>query len=168
VTGKNLQNKKIYEISIDTFSHWWRKHLRTIELNFKYAPYFEYYFDDFRTLFENLPSRLSDFLFRIWEWHRKTLFSEKALFRSSAIGIQDEHTLIQWMHHQGLNAFLIMKEEQPYYRSTFAEAFPLEMIELPSITTTLPFSIQPETPFLLILFYQGPQALQIFNHLATR
>jgi len=45
VKSKGHFNKKVGEIKIDNTINWRKKHLKSIELNYKSAPYFNYYID---------------------------------------------------------------------------------------------------------------------------
>lgn len=69
--GRGLQ--KIKDVRIDTNQNWRQKHWTTIELNYKYAPYFEYYADYFQQIYEKEWEFLVDINIELIEFVREQL-----------------------------------------------------------------------------------------------
>lgn len=69
--GKGLQ--KINEVRIDTDQNWEQKHWSTLELSYKYAPYFEYYSDYFQQLYRKKWEFLVDLNIELIEFVRTQL-----------------------------------------------------------------------------------------------
>lgn len=69
--GKGIQ--KINEVRIDKDQNWRQKHWSTLELNYKYAPYFEYYADYFEKLYKKEWEFLVDLNLELIELVRKQL-----------------------------------------------------------------------------------------------
>jgi hypothetical protein len=63
----------IREAKIDHTKNWRQKHCKALYLNYKYAPYFEYYADFFEQLYRKEWQKLVDLNISIIEFIRKTL-----------------------------------------------------------------------------------------------
>lgn len=60
VTKKNKYNQLIKNVLIDNSSDWRGKHLRTIEHNYKKAPYYDYYFNEISKIYNKNHEKLID------------------------------------------------------------------------------------------------------------
>lgn len=59
--GKNEGRQKYANVKIDNSSHWQKQHWRTLETAYRTSPYFEFYEDDLKHLFEEPETLLFDF-----------------------------------------------------------------------------------------------------------
>lgn len=59
--GTNEGRQKYTEVKIDNSSHWQKQHWRTLETAYRTSPYFEFYEDDLKHLYEEQENLLFDF-----------------------------------------------------------------------------------------------------------
>lgn len=59
--GTNEGRQKYREVKIDYSSHWQKQHWRTLETAYRTSPYFEFYEDDLKPLYEAREDFLFDF-----------------------------------------------------------------------------------------------------------
>lgn len=69
--GRGLQ--KINEVRIDKDQNWRQKHWNSLQLNYKYAPYFDFYADFFERLYQKNWTFLVDLNIALIEFVRKSL-----------------------------------------------------------------------------------------------
>lgn len=82
--------QKIKEVTIKDELNWRKKHLRTIEMNYKKAPYFDTVFPDFYTLIINSSPYLSDLDRLIIEFICKKFGIHTAFINSSELSIDSQ------------------------------------------------------------------------------
>ncbi len=81
--GRGLQ--KINEVPIDIEQNWRQKHWNSLLLNYKYAPYFEYYADFFEQVYQKEWTFLVDLNIEIIEFVRKALNISNPIYLSSEL-----------------------------------------------------------------------------------
>ncbi len=60
-------------MEIDYSSPWNKIHLKSIQSAYQTSPFYEYYADDFNSLYEEMPERLIDLNHRLLNYILKTL-----------------------------------------------------------------------------------------------
>jgi hypothetical protein len=75
----------IREVKMDPTKNWRQKHWKALQLNYKYAPYYEYYADFFNQLYQKEWQYLIDLNGNIIEFIREALGIRNQLIFSSAL-----------------------------------------------------------------------------------
>ena len=88
VKSKGHFNKKVGEIEINNAINWRKKHLKSIELNYKSAPYFNYYIDFFRDCYKREWTHLSDLNEYMLKWFLNILNIKVKYYKMSEIGFE--------------------------------------------------------------------------------
>jgi len=73
VKARGYRDKKIQEIEIDESQDWEKRHLKSIYINYKKAPFFENYFDFFEDVYKKDWKYLSDLNEYMLKWFLKQL-----------------------------------------------------------------------------------------------
>ena len=73
IVGGRDQKTPMNEIKIAYDSPWKSKHFKAINFNYKRAPYFEYYVDSLKALYDNDYIYLNDFLIATQQWTKQQL-----------------------------------------------------------------------------------------------
>lgn len=151
--GRRLQ--KINEVRIDKDQDWRRKHRNTLQFNYKYAPYFDYYADFFERLYQQEWIFLVDLNIALIEFIRKALNISGPIYLSSELNLHSEKTrrIVEMLKKTGCSKYLsgesgrkyldedLFKEEgveliysdfkHPTYHQQFGEFIPnLSVIDL--------------------------------------
>ena len=84
--------QKIREVKIDTGSNWREKHIKSIELNYSKAPYFDKYFSFFKDSLEKEWLSLSELNTHFIGFFKKTLGIETELVKSSDLDVKTSST----------------------------------------------------------------------------
>ena len=90
VKKKNYLKKKTYEIEINNELPWKRKHLKSLELNYKNTEFFDYYIDDFKNIYETDWKYLSDLNLNILKLLLKILNLKIEIIKLSSLGIKEK------------------------------------------------------------------------------
>ena len=88
VLTKDKQNQLINEAKINSSTDWRRKHLRTIEINYYKAKYFNNYFPYFEKLYASDWGYLVDLDAEIISWIAKALDIKTTILESSVLNIE--------------------------------------------------------------------------------
>ena len=73
IVGGRAQKTPMNEIRIAYDSPWKSQHYKAISVNYKRAPYFEYYADSLKSLYDNDYEHLNDFLLATQHWTKQQL-----------------------------------------------------------------------------------------------
>jgi hypothetical protein len=73
IEGGRDQKTPMNEIRIAYDSPWKSQHFKAIHINYKRAPYFEYYVDSLKALYDKDYSFLNDFLMATQHWTKQQL-----------------------------------------------------------------------------------------------
>ena len=73
IEGGRDQKTPMNEIRIAYDSPWKSQHFKAIHINYKRAPYFEYYVDSLKALYDNEYVYLNDFLIATQHWTKQQL-----------------------------------------------------------------------------------------------
>ncbi|MFQ5584442.1 MAG: hypothetical protein ACE5GL_08420, partial [Calditrichia bacterium] len=130
---------------------------------FKYEPYFEYYFEQLKIIFDNYFACLTDFLWELLQWHCKILLPGKKLYRSSSEGISSMGDLIRWAKDRGVTMLRYYDDEEMYYHKNFKHDFQIERLKKPAIAENAGRGYKPEMAIIVALFHLGPAARQLFR-----
>ncbi|MFC1548570.1 WbqC family protein [Candidatus Omnitrophota bacterium] len=100
--------QEIKSIRIDRRQNWREKHIKSLELNYSRAPYFEEYFDFFRESLEKEWEFLVDLNVHFIEYFKETLGIGAKLVKSSTLEMDSSSTerLVDICKHFGANAYL--------------------------------------------------------------
>ena len=117
VLKKEKDYQKIFKIKIDSSSNWRRKHLRTIYVSYKNAPYFEKYFPEIKTiiLLKNIKKLLTlnlkiiNYIINELEIGKKILIGSKIKLKEKGRNLISEMLL-----KTGCNAYLVEKKYDNY------------------------------------------------------
>ncbi|NOX37872.1 MAG: WbqC family protein [Calditrichaeota bacterium] len=156
VRHPEASNAPLHTIQIDSHQSWPRRHLRALELHYRYAPYFERYFFYLQKHYRFIPVHLTDFLWTLTCWQMQVLFPGKALFRATSEGIRKPDDLIRFMKEQELTHFLCTPEEAGYYSKNYPTVPCNVLPEIDPRAWTPPNALQSHHAFLAIIFYHGP------------
>ena len=88
--GRGLQ--KINEVRIDKDQDWRRRHWNSLQMNYKYAPYFDYYADFFEQLYQKEWTFLVDLNIELIEFVRKSLNIPCPILLSSELDLRSDAT----------------------------------------------------------------------------
>ena len=69
----NLKHQKYKDLRIENDFGWQKNHFKSLEAAYRTSPFFEYFEDDFRPIFENKKEFLMDLNFEIFETINKCL-----------------------------------------------------------------------------------------------
>jgi hypothetical protein len=76
IVGGRDQKTPMNEIRIAYDSPWKSQHFKAISVNYKRAPYFEYYLDSLKDLYDHEHTYLNDFLMATQHWTKQQLKSK--------------------------------------------------------------------------------------------
>jgi hypothetical protein len=100
IQGGRDQKSALKEIRIAYDTPWHDHHFKALVSNYQRAPYFEYYQDQIRALYNLKPIYLVDYLSACHEWTRKQLKGKwETIYMTNQINNMEEHTRIfdQWL-----------------------------------------------------------------------
>lgn len=86
------EGQRIREARIDPRSNWRQKHWKALQVNYAYAPYFEYFDDFFDILYRKKWIFLIDLNMTIIDYLRDTLRIETTLSKTSAVTLTGDLT----------------------------------------------------------------------------
>jgi hypothetical protein len=107
--GKSLKDLLINQVEIDNSQHWREKHLKTLEMNYKKAKFFQEVFSEIERIYYSQSwQNLSDLNISLIKAIVLYLDLSKTFVKSSALGIQAKSTelLIQIVKKLGGNVYL--------------------------------------------------------------
>jgi hypothetical protein len=84
IEGGRDQKTPMNEIKIAYDSPWKSQHFKAINVNYKRAPYFEYYVDSLKALYDNDYTFLNDFLMATQHWTKQQLKAKWSIETSIA------------------------------------------------------------------------------------
>lgn len=101
VKTSGRQFQQIGEVAIDDSQQWARKHLRSIEINYAPAPFFEDYIGPLREIFQKSHSTLLALNLELLEFLKKQFFIKTPLSLSSSIPTRADRDekIIDICHH---------------------------------------------------------------------
>ncbi len=156
VRHPTIPHPALSDILIDHRQPWPRRHLRSLELSYRYAPFFDYYFPHLQTLFHSIPQRLTDFLWELTLWQLRILFPDRPVWRASWVGIQHAQDVVAFLPRQHLQGMVHLPEESGYYGTHFPEnlchTLPVQDLSHRSV----PLTLHPGHASLPLLFFLGP------------
>lgn len=164
VPVRNQSDTLIKDVEIDYSGHWVRKHLSTLELTYKRAPFFDMYFNQFRETLASRVKLLSDLDVSLCRLICDWLGIKTELLRASDLkcsGVKDEK-LIGLTKAVGGTCYLSGPAAKAYIQPDLWGEAGLKMSyikypeypEYPQIST--PF--EPAVSILDLLFMTGPDA----------
>ena len=169
VSSKGLFNQKIRQVKIDANSDFQRKHLKTIEVNYKRARFFEKYFYSLKEILTKKHIYLADLTIELISWFKQILGIEAELISSSSFDIKGKkvESLIKICKKVGCQRYLSPKGSQEYIEKNnlFAENG-IELIHhnyQDPIYTQLHSNFISRLSTLDLLFNEGENSLTIIR-----
>ena len=126
--GKGLQ--KINEVRIDKEQNWRLKHWNSLQLNYKYAPYFEYYADFFEQLYQKEWTYLVDLNIELIEFVRKSLNISCPIILSSELDLRSDDTerIVDMVKMTGCTKYLSGSSGKTYLKEKLFEDAGMELV----------------------------------------
>ena len=118
IVGGRDQKTPMNEVLIAYDSPWKSQHFKAINVNYKRAPYFEYYVDSLKALFDNEYVYLNEFLIATQYWTKQQLKSKWLI--DTSIEQPTIHIENKWMDSIKPNNFQT-EGEQFQYQQVFDE-----------------------------------------------
>lgn len=147
----------------------WRKHLRSVELNYRRAPFFEEYFDEFSATLEcSAGLRLVDLNVRLIKWFMTLLGIGTPLLFASQLGLGGKRTelLANICSYVGASTYLspigsavYLLEELETLESRSIEVL-FHNYEHPRYQQLFPPFV-PYASVIDLLFNEGPRAMEV-------
>jgi hypothetical protein len=126
--GRGLQ--KINEVRIDKEQNWQQKHWSSLQLNYKYAPYFDYYADYFEILYKKEWIFLVDLNIELIEFVRKALKITCPIILSSELDLSTDATerIVDMTKKTGCNKYLSGASGKNYLNEKLFKEVGIELI----------------------------------------
>jgi len=126
---KGHMSKTIKEIKINNDVNWREKHLKSIELNYKSAPYFSRYIEFFRDCYNHKWNNLSDLNEYMLKWFLDTLRIEIKYYKMSEINFEGRKSelVLDMCKKLGADIYIFGALGKDYVRE---EDFSIEDIKL--------------------------------------
>ena len=118
IVGGRDQKTPMNEVRIAYDSPWKSQHFKAISVNYKRAPYFEYYVDSLKALYDNEYAYLNDFLMATQQWTKQQLKSKWLI--ETSLEQPTIHLENKWMDSIKPNNFQT-EGEQFQYQQVFDE-----------------------------------------------
>ena len=118
IVGGRDQKTPMNEVLIAYDSPWKSQHFKAISVNYKRAPYFEYYVDSLKALYDNEHAYLNDFLMATQQWTKQQLKSKWLI--ETSLEQPTIHLENKWMDSIKPNNFQT-EGEQFQYQQVFDE-----------------------------------------------
>lgn len=116
VKKKNFLKKKAYEIEINNDLPWKRKHIKTLELNYKNTKYFEIYINEFKSIYEMDWKYLSELNLSFLKLILKILNIEIEIVKLSNLKISEKKSdlIISLCKYFSANKFIFGEKGKNY------------------------------------------------------
>jgi hypothetical protein len=126
--GKGLQ--KINEVRIDKEQTWRLKHWNTLQLNYQYAPYFDYYADFFDQLYRKDWTYLVDLNIELIEFVWKSLNISCPVVLSSELDLRSDSTerIVDMVKKTGCTQYLSGASGRNYLNEKLFEESGIELL----------------------------------------
>jgi len=169
--GKGFQ--KIKDIQIENSQNWQHKHWDTLQLNYRYSPYFEHYAEFFKNIYEKQWKYLIDLNISIIDFVRNKLNISTPIYSSSQLSLKEGTTerIVDMANKLNCSHYLSGASGKKYLRERdFLES---------GITLQYASFVHPEyhqqfgrfVPNLSIvdlLFNEGPNSRRILNEIKQK
>lgn len=159
--GRGAQ--QIREVKIDPAKNWRQKHWKAIGLNYKYAPYFEYYADFFNELYQEDWQDLLELNSAILQYIRKVLGLTNRLIFSSTLETRSGTTekIVDIVKTAGCRQYLARESDRSFLDAEQFEQAEIEVVylDLPTTEYHQQFgAFIPNLSIIDLLFNYGPEA----------
>ena len=166
VKSKNHFETHVGDIEIDSTQKWQRKHLKSLELNYRDAPYFTQYIDFFRDCYSRQWTRLAPLNEYILKWFLEVLGITVKYYTMSEIGFKGTKSalVLDMCQQLGATCYIFGQLGRDYADT---EKFAQQGIEVHFQEYHHPVYDQlfegfvPYLSTLDLLFNQGPHSLDI-------
>lgn len=159
--GRGTQ--QIRDVKIDLPKNWRQKHWKAISLNYKYAPYFEYYADFFEELYREEWQNLVELSGAILQYIRKALRISNRLIYSSTLQTRSGTTekIVDIVKVSGCQQYLAWERDRSFLNAKQFELAGIEVAYLnfqPSEYHQQYGAFIPNLSIIDLLFNHGPEA----------
>jgi hypothetical protein len=166
--GKNRQIIKDVKIAADR--HWWQKHRKTLQVNYQYAPYWEFYVDFFESVFQKEWVFLLDLNLEIIEFIRATLGIATPLRLASDLNITSRgvERIIDIVKKMDCRQYFAGQHDRSFLQTFLFEAAGVELFfhDFQSPVYRQQFeNFLPNLSIIDLLFNFGPEAKQVLKKL---
>ncbi|MFQ5707185.1 MAG: WbqC family protein [bacterium] len=164
VLTKGRSPQLISQVEINPSEAWARKHLRTLHVNYKYAAFFEKYFDFFETLLARPWKKLLDLNLEIIDYLTSALDLKTRVLLSSEMKLAGHgvERLCNMLRTLGCEVYLASAEANSYLnRDEFSDSgFTLRFLESKLVPYHQQFgSFTPDLSVVDLLFNEGRNIL---------
>ncbi|MDZ7262053.1 MAG: WbqC family protein, partial [candidate division KSB1 bacterium] len=158
--GRGLQ--KINEVRIDPSRNWALKHWKSLYVNYKNAPYFEWYEEFFKQLFHSRWKYLVELNITAIEFICQALGIKTSLFRSSRLPKAREinQRLVKWLKHLGCDTYLVEETYRQYLKMPLFEEVRFITFQ-PPVYHQLFGSFIPNLSVVDLLFNEGEKSREV-------
>ncbi len=169
VLTKWRYTQKICEAEIDPSVPWARKHWRAIEWNYRRAPHFEEYADEFRRLYERGWTMFADLTCAFIELIMRLLGIHRRLERTSAMGIAGRSTdlVLAMCRAVGADTYLSGVHGRDYLDVSRFEAAGIRLVfqefKCPEYPQCWPGAFVPDLSAIDLLFNCGQESLRVMT-----
>lgn len=159
--GRGAQ--QIREVNIDPAKNWRQKHRKAIRLNYKYAPYFEYYADFYEELYQEEWQDLLELNGAILQYIRKALGLASRLIFSSTLQTRSGATekIVDIVRAAGCRQYLAWESDRSFLNAEQFEQAGIEVVYLdfrPPQYHQQHGAFIPNLSIIDLLFNYGPEA----------
>lgn len=171
VVSRGQSDQCIVDVEIQE-ARFWHDHLRTVELNYRRAPFFQQYYPAWSDLLKSGSSelRLAELNIALLRWFAEVLGIKTPLFRSSELPVEGKRTdllasICQWAEAKtylsALGSAAYLLDDLPLLTDSGIDVF-FQHYEHPEYRQLFP-PFQPYAGILDLLFNEGERALEIIR-----
>lgn len=167
VLTKGKYTQKIRDAALDPSVPWARKHWRALEWNYRRAPYFKDYAEEFRALYERPWTAFSDLTCAFLEVLLRRLGIPHGFERTSALGIEGESTglIVAMCRAVGAETYLSGVHGQDYLDVAECERNGVRVVfqefTCPAYPQCWPGPFVPNLSVVDLLFNCGPESYRV-------
>jgi hypothetical protein len=168
VERKNHFSIKVRDVLIDNSQNWAKKHLRSIEMAYKKAPYFDQYFPFFENLYAQQWGRLADLNFEIFKYFLRCFEIEIPIVTLTELNLtgQKSELVLNMCKKGDANIYIFGSEGKNYAdQEMFKEAGVLPVFQeyMDPVYQQLHGDFEPKLSALDLLMNCGPESFQILS-----
>lgn len=117
--GKSRQT--IDSVEIDNHTHWQKQHLRTLCVNYRNAPYFDFYWDQLEEIYEHSQKKLCDLSLELIHFFKSHLFIKTKLIRMSQLNLSGNTNaqLVAAMRQLNCQEYVVEPQFAPFIDESF-------------------------------------------------
>lgn len=164
VLSRGYRNQPICDVIIDNSQNWRRKHLRSLEVNYRYAPYFEFYFSSLGEIIgSDQYQSLSELNLDLIKFISGSLRLTTRLIKMSELNTDKSNLVVSLAKETGCDTYMITSVD--YRKETDAQKLRqngINLKEIDPLTKPYPTQFPPvdmELSVIDLLFNRGPESV---------